>query len=62
MTVGADDILLVRTGLVRRLVQLGAWDATKANPTRPGVSVALPVGSQDFSALTAAQGNPTHLS
>jgi hypothetical protein len=32
VTVGADDILLARTGLVRRLVQLGAWDTTKAKP------------------------------
>jgi kynurenine formamidase len=32
VTVGAGDILLVRTGLVRRLVQLGAWDTTKAKP------------------------------
>jgi kynurenine formamidase len=32
VTVGAGDILLVRTGLVRRLAELGAWDTTKAKP------------------------------
>jgi kynurenine formamidase len=32
VTVEAGDILLVRTGLVRRLAELGAWDTTKAKP------------------------------
>ena len=32
VTVDAGDILLVRTGLVRRLAELGAWDTTKAKP------------------------------
>jgi kynurenine formamidase len=32
VTVGAGDILLVRTGLVRRLAELGVWDTTKAKP------------------------------
>ena len=30
--VGAGDILLVRTGLVRRLAELGAWETAKAKP------------------------------
>jgi kynurenine formamidase len=32
LTVGAGDILLVRTGLVRRLAELGAWETAKAKP------------------------------
>ena len=32
VTVGAGDILLVRTGLVRRLAELGAWDTSTAKP------------------------------
>ena len=32
VTVGPGDILLVRTGLVRRLNELGAWETSKAKP------------------------------
>jgi len=32
VTVGAGDILLVRTGLVRRLAELGAWETATAKP------------------------------
>jgi kynurenine formamidase len=32
VTVGPGDILLVRTGLVRRLAELGPWETAKAKP------------------------------
>jgi len=32
VTVGPGDILLVRTGLVRRLAELGTWETAKAKP------------------------------
>jgi kynurenine formamidase len=32
VTVGAGDVLLVRTGMVRRLAELGAWETAKAKP------------------------------
>jgi kynurenine formamidase len=32
VTVGPGDILLVRTGMVRRLAELGAWETAKAKP------------------------------
>jgi kynurenine formamidase len=32
VSVGRGDILLVRTGMVRRLTELGAWDTAEAKP------------------------------
>ena len=55
VTVGAGDILLVRTGLVRRLAELGAWDTTKAKPgLHPG---AMPFLAERGVAALGCDGN-----
>jgi kynurenine formamidase len=41
-TVGPGDILLVRTGLVRRLIELGPWETAKSKPgLHPGAMAFL---------------------
>jgi kynurenine formamidase len=72
VTVGAGDILLVRTGLVRRLAELGPWETAKAKPglhprampflAERGVAALGCDGNSDTApSTTAGVGFPIHV-
>jgi len=55
VTVSAGDVLLVRTGMVKRLTELGAWDTATAKPgLHPG---AMPFLAERRVAALGCDGN-----